>query len=364
MPTAPFARVVVDCMGADLGPAEMVLGALASARARKEGIEIILVGQQEKIAAALAGPIPTPSNVSIVHASGEVPMTMAPSEGVRMKDSSIAVGLRLIREGKADAFVSPGNTGAVMATALLTLGRVEGVSRPAITTLFPSIGQPTVLLDAGANADCKPMHLYQFAQMGSLYAQLALNRPAPTVGLLSIGEERSKGNELIFEAQKLLKESALNFYGNVEGRDILTGTVDVVVTDGFTGNIVLKFAESIKPFLFSKLARQVQTNIFSRVAVFLLGPFLRRLRRQFDSTEAGGAPLLGVNGNVIICHGSSTAKAITNAVSVAYNMSTNGLLKQIHDQLIVSQGQGNEPTASSENRRDRVIYAATADDQR
>ena len=231
-------------------------------------------------------------------------MHVAATDGVRMKDSSISVGVMEVKEKRADAFVSPGNTGAVMATALLRLGRIKGVMRPAITTLFPtSTGRPTIVLDAGANADCKPIHLSQFAVMGSVYASVVSRLEYPRVGLLSIGEERSKGNELIFNAQNLLKKSKINFVGNIEGRDILSGKIDVAITDGFTGNILLKFAESIKPMLVKSVQRQIQTNIFSRVGAMLLLPFLKRMRNTFDYAESGGAPLLGVNGIVVICHG-------------------------------------------------------------
>ncbi|MFQ5453494.1 MAG: phosphate acyltransferase PlsX, partial [Candidatus Zixiibacteriota bacterium] len=281
-----------------------------------------------------------------------------------MKNSSISVGVMQVKNNVAEAFVSPGNTGAVMATSLLTLGRIEGVSRPAITALFPtSAGKPTVVLDVGANTDCKPLHLSQFAVMGSVYASVVLKIEYPRVGLVSIGEERSKGNELIFNAQELLKGSKINYVGNIEGRDLLSGTVDVAVTDGFTGNILLKFAESIKPMLVKSMLRQIQTNIFSRIGAMLLLPFLRRMRSTFDYAESGGAPLLGVNGIVIICHGSSNSRAITNAVMIAYEMAVKKFKERIHDELITNHfGQNNGPKNKSENNRDRVLYSATTDD--
>ena len=283
-----------------------------------------------------------------------------------MRNSSIRIGLKLLRDNKADGFVSPGNTGAVMGTSLLTLGRMEGVSRPAITSVFPTwTGRPTVVLDVGANADCKPTHISQFAVMGSVYYSVVFGQEAPRVGLISIGEERSKGNELIFNALKLLKNSKINFVGNVEGRDILSGTVNVAVTDGFTGNILLKFAESIRPMLVKSMQRQVQTNIFSRVGATLLLPFLRRMRNLFDYEEAGGAPLLGVSGVVIVCHGASNSRAICNGIRLAQNLASKNLLKRIKDELVTNHfGRTNGTKDESQDNRNGVVRASTANDQR
>jgi glycerol-3-phosphate acyltransferase PlsX len=293
-------------------------------------------------------------------------MHVSATDGVKMRDSSIAAGLRLVKTGEADVFVSPGNTGAVMATGLLTLGRLPGVSRPAITSLFPtSGGSPCVVLDVGANADCKPQHLSQFAVMGSVYSSMLLNKESPRVGLLSIGEERSKGNELIFQAQKLLRDSSVNFVGNIEGRDILSGAVDVAVTDGFTGNILLKFAESIQPLLVAAIKRQIQTNIFSRFGVMMMLPFMRRMKDTFDYANFGGAPLLGVNGVVIICHGSSNGKAITNAVVVAHRMASQSINERLRDELVTTHfGTDNGSRDKSEDNRDGVIYTHEPDDER
>lgn len=356
--------VVLDVMGADSGIAEILKGGLDAARKLGSDIHIIFVGHKQEIENILSEQNEKFENVSIENAEDVIPMHMAATEGVRMRDSSVAVGLKLLDQKKADAFISPGNTGAVMATALLTLGRIEGVSRPAITAMFPtSASKPTVVLDVGANADCKPHHISQFAVMGSVYASVVLKKEFPRVGLISIGEERSKGNELIFSAQKQLKQSQINFIGNIEGRDILSGAVDVAVTDGFTGNIILKFAESIKPMLVKKVQRQIQTNMFSRVGAMLLLPFLKRMRKTFDYAESGGAPLLGVNGIVVICHGSSNAKAITNAIVVAFEMAEKKIINRIHDELITNHfGQNNGAKNKSENNRDRVICPSTTDD--
>ncbi|UCE23751.1 MAG: phosphate acyltransferase PlsX [Candidatus Zixiibacteriota bacterium] len=358
--------VVLDVMGADSGIECIVRGGLDAARRIGETMHLIFVGDSKLIDEVLSVTENLPPNVSVEHASDTVPMHVSATDGVRMRDSSISVGLRLLKGNGADAFVSPGNTGAVMATSLLTLGRIEGVTRPAITALFPtSAGKPTVVLDVGANADCKPQHLSQFAVMGSVYASVVSRLEHPRVGLLSIGEERGKGNELIFNAQNLLKKSKINFVGNIEGRDILSGKIDVAITDGFTGNILLKFAESIKPMLVKSVQRQIQTNIFSRVGAMLLLPFLKRMRNTFDYAESGGAPLLGVNGIVVICHGSSNAKAIANAISLAYEMAAKEIKKRIHDELITNHfGQNNGSNNKSENNRDGILCTSRHSDER
>lgn len=366
MNTKEKSTIVLDVMGSDKGPAEIINGGLEAARRLKDSLHIILTGQKKIIKDILNRSSDLPDNISVVNANGEVPMDIPATEGVRIKDSSISLGIRLIKDGKADAFVSPGNTGAVMATALFKLGRIEGVNRPAIASIFPtSTGRPIVVLDVGANVDCKPQHLSQFAVMGSVYSSVVYDLESPRVGLISIGEERSKGNELTFNAGKLLQDSKINFVGNIEGRDILSGSVDVAVTDGFMGNILLKFAESVKPMLVSSMQRQIQTNIFSRIGAILLLPFLRRMRSLFDYAEAGGAPLLGVNGNVIICHGTSNAKAIISAISVAYEMVIKGIRQQIHDELLTNHfGYFNGSQNKSKNNRNRVVYPVATDDQR
>lgn len=356
--------VVLDVMGADNGPEPIILGGIEAARKLGDKLNLVLMGQSDRIETCLASVGDVPPNVTSRHAPREVPMHMSATDGVRMRDSSVALGLKMLRDKEGDAFVSPGNTGAVMATSLLTLGRIKGVVRPAITTVFPtSTGQPTVVLDAGANADCKPIHLSQFAVMGSVYFSIVFNKEAPRVGLLSIGEERSKGNELIFNARKALKNSNINFIGNIEGRDIMSGTVDVAVTDGFTGNILLKFAESIQPMMVTAVKRQIQTNIFSRFGVMLLLPFMKRMRNAFDYAESGGAPLLGVNGVVIICHGASNSRAITNAIVVAVEMASKKVKERIHDELITNHfGRNHDSKDKSQDSRDRVVCTSTSDD--
>jgi glycerol-3-phosphate acyltransferase PlsX len=360
----PKHTVVLDVMGSDSGPENIVAGGVNAARKVAGQYHVMLVGRRDRIDPVLASIGDLPANLSVEHADSEIPMNMSATNGVRLTDSSVAVGLDQVKAGRAVAFVSPGNTGAVMATALLRLGRVRGVSRPAITSVFPtSTGRPTVVLDVGANADCKPLHLSQFAVMGSVYASTVFNHEAPRVGLVSIGEERSKGNELILNTQQLLKNSSINFVGNIEGRDILSGTVDVAVADGFTGNVLLKFAESIQPVLVKSLHRQIQTNIFSRVAVGLMLPFLRRMKSRVYYAEYRGAPLLGVNGIVIICHGSSNAKAITRAVVVACEMASKKVTEKIRDELITNHfGKEDAARNKGQNRRDRVVCPTGTDD--
>ncbi len=367
MTTRETCTVALDVMGADGGPQAIIEGGLDAARRLGEAIHVKFVGHQEMIKKVLDHIRDLPKNISVHHAESEVTMLMAATDGVKMRDSSIAVGLQAHKRGLADAFVSPGNTGAVMATALLTLGRIEGVSRPAITAVFPSSGgRPCVVLDVGANAECKPQHLAQFAVMGSVYSSILFNIEAPRVGLMSIGEERSKGNELILAAQQqLLKSTTVNFVGNIEGRDVMSGNIDVAVTDGFTGNVLLKFGESVQPFLMNAVRRQIQTNIFSRIGVYLLAPFLRRIKNSFDYAEAGGAPLLGVNGIVIICHGSSNARAIYNAVKIAFEMHAKRIKQRIHDELITNHfGKNNGSKDKREDHGNGIVHTASADDQR
>ncbi len=358
--------VVLDVMGADNGQECIIQGGIDAAKKLGNSLQLVLVGRQDNVNEVLSLKQDVPGNISVQHAAREVPMHIAATDGVRMRNSSIAVGLQLVKDKQADAFVSPGNTGAVMATSLLTLGRIEGVSRPAITSVFPTAtGRPTVVLDVGANSDCKPHHLSQFAVMGSVYSSVIFNLESPRVGLISIGEERSKGNELIFNARRLLKNSNINFVGNIEGRDILSGTTDVAVTDGFTGNILLKFAESIQPMMVKSMQRQVQTNIFSRVGAMLLLPFLRRMRNRFDYAESGGAPLLGVNGAVIICHGSSNARAIGNAVVTACEMASKRISERIHRELISNHfGQNNGSKNNSQDNRHGVVCTTASNNQR
>jgi glycerol-3-phosphate acyltransferase PlsX len=301
-------------MGGDEGPSIIVPGAIEAARALRGEFEIVLVGQEHGIRPHLGD-----SDLEVVHASEVIEMSEPPVAAVRSKrDSSIAVVTRLVKEGRADGIVSAGNTGAVVASSLVTLGRLHGIQRPAISTLFPTKRGGAVVLDVGANYECTPRNLIQFAVMGSVFARYHLGIKKPRVGLLNIGEERSKGNDLVRDSYVLLEnESTINFVGNVEGRDVLYGAADVVVCDGFVGNIVLKLSESIYEFLAHMVKEQIRKGWLAKAGALLMLRAFRSVRSQLDYAEYGGAPLLGVNGVTIISHGKSSPRAITNAILVA-----------------------------------------------
>ncbi len=304
-------RIALDAMGTDAAPAVEVAGAVSALKSPESDFDVILVGDSEVLQAELAKHTGFPTDrLSVVHASERVLPGEPPSTVLRRKpDSSIAVGVGLHKEGKADAFISAGSTGAVMAVSLLILRPLEGVDRPAIGTVVPTAGGPLLLLDAGANVDCKPHQLVQFAHLGKVYAQDLMAIADPRVALLNIGEEPKKGDELAVAAYEALAASDLNFVGNVEGRGIVEGGCDVLVCDGFVGNVLLKFYESVASFIVGLL-----TNALGDAKA---SDDLEEVFRLLDYTETGGAPLLGVNGIPIICHGSSPPKAIENAIHVA-----------------------------------------------
>ncbi len=330
-------KIGLDAMGGDNAPVSIVQGAILASRDKKADYEVVLVGDKGKIQRELQKLNITNPPFEIFHASESIGMEEPATEGVRKKkDSSLGVGMRMQKEGKIDGFVSAGNTGAVMATALLTLGHLEGVDRPAIASYFPTEKGAAVVLDVGANANCRARNLYEFGVMGSIYASYILKREAPRVGLLSIGEESTKGNELTLVSYGLLSESKLNFVGNVEGHDILKGTCDVVVCDGFVGNIMLKFTESIESFLYFLIREELRRSILFRTGAFLLQYPLRSLRKSLDYAEYGGAPLLGVDGVCIICHGKSSPKAIKNAVKLASRMVKEEINEHIREELVNS----------------------------
>lgn len=315
------AIIAVDAMGGDLAPGSVVEGSVWAHQENHGNFKMVLVGEKTKIESELSRLRAGDEPLVVHHASERIAMEADPVASLKKKDSSIAVGIGLQKQKRADAFISGGNTGAVMAHALMTLGRMEGIHRPAIASLLPSEKGLVVVLDAGANAECKAVNLYQFGVMGSVYTDLVFKKPNPRVGLLSIGEESTKGNEATLVAHKLLSEDrSLNFIGNVEGRDVLRGTCDVVVCDGFVGNIVLKFAESIDGFLTWLVKKRVKESLLFRLGAFLVKVSIRDLRKVLDYAEYGGAPLLGVNGVCIVCHGSSSPKAIKNALKLATEM--------------------------------------------
>ncbi|MCB0264226.1 MAG: phosphate acyltransferase PlsX [Calditrichia bacterium] len=327
-------RIVVDAMGGDLAPKAPVHGAILYDREERGRDQVILVGDKTAIEEEIASHIISPHNIRVVHATEVIDMHDQPATAVRKKkDSSMVKGIRMIRDGEADAFVSAGSTGAQMAASLLTLGRIKGVSRPAIGAFLPRESGVVLLIDVGANADCKPINLLQFGIMGGIFIEYATNLAKSRVALLSIGEEKSKGNELVLAAHDLMQKHLENFIGNIEGRDILHDKADVIVTDGFTGNVVLKFAESIVGIFGNSLKRRIKQNLFSLTGAFLMRPAFRAMKRAYDYEEYGGVPLLGIDGISIICHGSSSAKALKNAIHVAKIMGEKQVNKHIEEEL-------------------------------
>ncbi len=310
------ARIVVDAMGGDNAPHEIVAGAMMALGGL--GVEILLVGQTDAIRGEMQGTAEV-RGLRVVEAPDVIAMDDHPAEAVRNKPrSSMIAGLELVRSGEADAFVTAGNTGAAMAGTLLTLGRVKGISRPALATIFPTgENQVSILLDVGANADCRPIHLVQFAHMGSVYLQRMFGNETPRVGLLSIGEEDTKGSQLVIEVNQALRASKLNFIGNIEGKDLTRGAADVVVMDGFTGNVVLKTAEGMAELMFGELRKAVELTPWNRAAGLILMSELRKVKRRLDYTEYGGAQLLGVDGVTVIGHGRSNARAVFSAIRAA-----------------------------------------------
>ncbi len=338
-------RIVLDTMGTDRHPGVEVQGAVQALRELPGDFTLILVGDQERIEAELAqaGELPR-ERLEIVHASQIVAAGDPPATALRRKpDSSIVVGLTLQKKKEADAFISAGSTGAVMAASLFLLGPLPGVDRPGVAAVLPTAGAPIVLIDAGANIDCKPHHLVQFARLAAVYVQDVLGRKNPRIGLLNIGEEPEKGNELVIETHQLLQDSDLNFIGNVEGRDIIRGEYDVLVADGFVGNVLLKFYESLASFMY----RLVGTELNSMgVAIDLDQVF-----RMFDWTQYGGAPLLGLNGISIICHGGSPPWAIRNAVRVAVQAVETRMVGHIQQEIQDHQTTGVDASKASSARQ-------------
>jgi glycerol-3-phosphate acyltransferase PlsX len=322
--------VAVDAMGGDRAPAEIVAGARRAAL--ELGIPVVLVGPTD-------GSLGDTGDLEILPATEVIAMHDDPAQSVRTKkDSTLVRAAEAVRDGRASAMVSAGNTGATMASALLRMGRLRGVARPAIAALIPAVtGHPAVLVDSGANADCRAEWLVQFAQMGSAFMTRRFGTVAPKVALLSIGEESTKGNQLTKDAHALLAAAAgVDFVGNVEGRDLLDGNVDVIVTDGFTGNVALKTAEGALRTVFDIIGRVINATPQTRAAGQVLGPELLVYAQRLDPEETGGAMLLGVDGVCVISHGSSSARAILNAVRVAYEAATGDLLGSLRDAVAAS----------------------------
>ncbi len=342
-------RIAVDAMGGDLGPGVVVHGAVRALASLAPQTEILLVGDETPLRSHLGPEIPP--RVEIVHAPDVVTMDDSPVDAWKRKpNASMMVAARLVHEGRADAMVSLGNTGGVLAAAMFTLGRIAQVQRPALATLFPTQGRDCVLLDVGANADCRPRHLLQFAVMGSVFAALRLGCERPRVGLLNIGEEATKGNEVTAAAYPLLRDSGLNFVGNIEGRDLLQGNADVVVCEGFVGNVVLKFAESMLGFTRGLLRDEIQKSLRLKLGALLMRPAFGALKRRLDYQEFGGAPLLGVNGIVVIGHGRSSERAIESAVVACGALVRDKLIGRISAELARTGGSLLE---KNEQRTDR-----------
>ncbi|MBP2667888.1 MAG: PlsX [Deltaproteobacteria bacterium] len=309
-------KIAVDAMGGDNAPREIVRGAIRASR--EYGLSLLLVGQEDRVRAELRGAEPVGADIEIVHASEVVEMSEVPVLALRKKrDSSIRVGLSLVREGKAASFVSAGNSGAVMAGGLIIMKKIRGVDRPAITATIPTPHGPVVLIDAGANVDCKPAHLLQFGYMGEAYARKILGIHRPRIGVVSIGEEELKGTDLTRDTGELFRRTGLRFIGNVEGRDFFAGKADVFVCDGFVGNVALKTMEGMAQALGQFLKNEIGKSTMARLGAMLAGGAIRGVKNKLDYEEYGGAPLLGVRGGIVICHGSSGERAIMNGIRAA-----------------------------------------------
>ena len=319
-------------MGGDHSPAHEVAGAVMASRQWQ--IPVVLVGQAEIIKKELAKHAVQGLDIRIEQAGEVVGMHDSPSDALRKKkDSSIRVAFNLVKQGAADAVVSTGNSGATMALGMFILKRIPGIDRPAIATVVPNLKDQTLILDVGGNVDCKPQHLVQFALMGSVYAFHMLGKSTPRVGLLSNGEEESKGNELTREANRGLKQIPLNYIGYIEGRDIYNGRTDVVVCDGFVGNVVLKVSEGLAEAIGSMLREEFSSRLMSKIGYLLAKPALKAFRKKVDYAEYGGGPLLGIQGTAMICHGSSNPKAIMNAIRMAHDIETHQVTRQLAERL-------------------------------
>lgn len=338
-PVSPI--IAVDVMGGDFGPSVVIPGALEAAR--NGGFKVLLVGNESLVREELARHDANGVECDIVHASEVVLMGEKPSEILRRKkDASIQVACRLVKDGHAHGVVSPGHSGASVACGMFIMGRISGVERPALMSIMPTERQPTIVVDVGANVDCKPHHLFQFGLMADAYAKTILERDKPKIGLLSIGEEEGKGNSLVKEAYDIFKMAQnLNFVGNVEGRDLFTGDVDVIVCDGFVGNVVLKLSEGLSTSLSRLLKRELlSSTLAAKLGTFLAKGAFKRFARFVDYAEYGGAPLLGLQGIVIVCHGSSNAKAVCSATKMAAAF----VEKQTNERLIANISANEELT--------------------
>ena len=326
-------RIIVDAMGGDFAPQNTVVGAIQAFNDSKD-FDLFLVGKEKEILEVISNNNLSFEKKNIINADEIIEMGESPTTALKRKtNSSIVIGAKLVKEKKADAFVSAGNTGAMMAASTLIMGRIPGVGRPTIGSIFPNESGVCTVFDVGASVDSKPIHLLEYAIMGTIYTREIYGIENPKVGILSVGEEESKGNDISIAASALIKKTNLNFVGNVEGRDILKGTVHVIVCDGFVGNILLKFGEGVLNYLKFKLKDYAETNIFNKLKVGLVKSTLKEILKEFDYQEYGGVPLLGVNGISIIGHGSSTPKAIKNMVLRANEMYSKKLIEKISNSI-------------------------------
>jgi glycerol-3-phosphate acyltransferase PlsX len=321
-------RIALDAMGSDNHPHPELEAVVEASNRWKD--PVLLIGPQDQLKSSLANFQYDPGLIQVIHAPEVLQMTDSPARTAKGKaESSMAVGMDLLKSGEADAFVTAGNTGGAMANALFRLGRIRGVKRPALGTVFPVQDGHAILIDIGANADCRPIYLQQFAVLGAVYAEILLNKPSPRVGLVSNGEEPGKGNTLVKETYPLLENSGLNFIGNLEPKELFAGEADVAVTDGFTGNILVKTSESVAKLLTTLIRTEITSSPISSVGGLLSRPAFRRVGQILDPAEYGAAPLLGVQGLVFIGHGRSDAKALINAIRVAREAVEGGLLKAL-----------------------------------
>jgi glycerol-3-phosphate acyltransferase PlsX len=344
-------RIALDAMGGDAGPRPAIEGALLAAKLYN--IHVLVVGKERHLQKFFSALNITDPRLEIVHADDVVKMTDSPTETIRRKQTSLAVATRLVKEGKADALVSAGNTGALIANTLLSWRTLPGIKKPCLAAFLPSLKAHTLLVDAGANVDCKAHQIVQFAMMGSVYARDVLKRPNPRVGLLCNGHEDNKGNDITKEANKMLRQTHLNFEGNAEGGDIFSGDFDLIACDGFVGNVLLKTAEGCAAFVFKAIKQEAKKSIFQSMAGLMMIPTAIKLKKRTDYDEYGGAPLLGVNGIAIKAHGRSNKKAYMNALRVASECHELNLVERLREELdrleeeIEAESPHPHPTTSS-----------------
>ncbi len=335
-------KIALDAMGGDFAPDVTVAGAIESV-SDNDDIDIILVGDRTRLNEVLKNKRYPQNRLSIFHASEVVQMHESPIAAIRKKkDSSIRRAIELVKNHEADAVVSAGHSGVVMATSLFILGKIQNVDRPAIATIMPSLTGYFLLIDAGANVDCTPQNLLEFGYMGNAYFREVFANPSPRIAILSIGEEEVKGNELTKEAFKLLKNAGLNFIGNIEGKDIFTGKADVIVCDGFIGNIVLKVSEGLAETILKMLRIEISSVATGKLGYMMIKPAIRNFKKRTDYSEYGGAPLLGINGTCIISHGRSSSRAIKNAIRVAAEMAKKDVNMAVANSIQLSRGRLSE----------------------